>query len=181
MCRSAGRVARPSFGEVIDRLFLCGLARFWTSKHVVAEPPERNPKNWRLPRIGTEIATFPTSHSSPTRRSVMANAANAVFHSPIPHPEPSVESRAQRLETQARRVLAQHPHFLGKSQFVSCQCEGRCLRLAGRLPSYFLKQLAQEALRDLAGIEHIDNQIVVASPSGEVWPRYQCSESQFTI
>jgi hypothetical protein len=79
--------------------------------------------------------------------------------------------RDRRLESQARLCLAQHPHFRAKSQLVSIRCEGRRLQLTGCLPSFFLKQLAQEALRDLAGIDHIDNQIVVASPWGQVWPR----------
>jgi hypothetical protein len=42
--------------------------------------------------------------------------------------------------------------------------------LTGRLPTWFLKQLAQEAMRGLPGVDHVDNQIVVASPVGEVWP-----------
>ena len=89
---------------------------------------------------------------------------------PLPVGPVNNPQRDRRLESQAQRCLAQHPHFLAKNQFVSIRCEGRRLRLTGCLPSFFLKQLAQEALRDLAGIDHIDNQIVVASPWGQVWP-----------
>ena len=64
------------------------------------------------------------------------------------------------VETRAARRLAEHPHFLGRSHHVRCQSQGRRLQLSGCLPSYFLKQLAQEALRDLQGVDQIDNRIV---------------------
>ncbi len=50
---------------------------------------------------------------------------------------------------------------------MHCNCRNRCLRLEGCVPSFYLKQLAQEAVRDLKGIDRIENQIVVASPVGE--------------
>ena len=40
-----------------------------------------------------------------------------------------------------------------------------CLLVSGRLPSYHLKQLLQEAIRLIPDVEEIDNQVEV------VWPR----------
>ena len=79
------------------------------------------------------------------------------------------DASAQRLiERRARDLLEQHPHFHGRSRHVHCKCSGKRLVLSGKVPTYFLKQLAQESLRDLVGFIHIDNRITVASPIGEV-------------
>jgi hypothetical protein len=48
---------------------------------------------------------------------------------------------------------------------VSCDCRGGVLVLRGRLPSYYLKQVAQEAVVRLEGVERIDNQIQVVTPA----------------
>jgi hypothetical protein len=36
--------------------------------------------------------------------------------------------------------------------------------LSGRVPSFYLKQLLQEALRDIDGVEMIDNRVDVICP-----------------
>ena len=54
-------------------------------------------------------------------------------------------------------------------QHVSCDCREGVLVLRGRLPSYYLKQVAQESVARLEGVARIDNQIQVvtaASRSG---------------
>lgn len=75
---------------------------------------------------------------------------------------------ARKTETRAVEVLESHPHFKGRSRWVQARCSNGCLYLEGILPSYYLKQLAQEAVRKLAGIDRVVNQIKVASPVGEV-------------
>lgn len=72
------------------------------------------------------------------------------------------------LEKMARELLESHLHFQGRSQFVQCRCIGNRLCLDGCLPSYYLKQLAQEALRELSQFVQLENRIVVVSPVGEV-------------
>lgn len=72
------------------------------------------------------------------------------------------------LERKAHRLLGNHPHFRGRMEFVRCHIEGRTLYVDGCLPSWYLKQLAQEALRELENVLQIENRIVVASPSGDV-------------
>jgi osmotically-inducible protein OsmY len=48
-------------------------------------------------------------------------------------------------------------------QDVSCECDGQgLLVLRGRLPSFFHKQVAQEAVRNLAGVTQVVNQIEVS-------------------
>jgi osmotically-inducible protein OsmY len=74
----------------------------------------------------------------------------------------------QWLEARAIATLEGHAHFHGRSQFVHCHCVARCLELEGCVPCYYLRQLAQEAVKGIEGIERVDNRIVVASPVGEV-------------
>jgi hypothetical protein len=84
---------------------------------------------------------------------------------------PAIEiSHDRRVEAQAARMIEIHPHFRGRSQWVQCHCRNRQLILKGKLPSFYLKQLAQEALRCLKGIDRIENRIQVASPVGEIRP-----------
>ena len=73
---------------------------------------------------------------------------------------------------QANALLDQHPHFRGRRRWIQCDCKNRILYLDGRLPTFHLKQLAQEAVRNVQEIDQIVNRIVVASPVGEVTPRY---------
>jgi osmotically-inducible protein OsmY len=44
---------------------------------------------------------------------------------------------------------------------VSCHCESGVLVLQGRLSSYYHKQRAQEAVKELAGVAQVDNRIQV--------------------
>jgi hypothetical protein len=74
------------------------------------------------------------------------------------------------IEIAAEALLEQHPHFRGRSRWVRCRFRNGRLFLDGVLPSFYLKQLAQETLRGLEGVERLDNRIVVASPVGEVEP-----------
>lgn len=60
---------------------------------------------------------------------------------------------------QASNALAKHPH-LGRRR-VECRAESNCVVLEGEVNSFYEKQLAQEALRDIQGIEQVDNQLAV--------------------
>ena len=74
------------------------------------------------------------------------------------------------MEQLALATLESHPHFRGRSQLIRMRYRNHCLYLSGKLPSYFLKQIAQEALRQLDGVDSIDNQIVVAGHRMEIAP-----------
>lgn len=63
----------------------------------------------------------------------------------------------------AERCLRSNPYLALKN--VSCDWLGGVLVLRGCLPSYYLKQLAQEAVASLKGVARIDNQIQVVTPA----------------
>jgi osmotically-inducible protein OsmY len=70
------------------------------------------------------------------------------------------------LSTQARQQLERHPHFRGRLNGVEIKHEGRNLYLSGRLPTFYLKQLVQEAVRHLPGVDFVYNEIDVVSADG---------------
>ena len=75
---------------------------------------------------------------------------------------------SRQTELNAAALIESHPLFRGRGRWIECRCLGGSLYLSGKLPSFYLKQLVQELLRELEGIERIENGIVVASPVGEV-------------
>jgi osmotically-inducible protein OsmY len=52
---------------------------------------------------------------------------------------------------------SQYPALKG----ITCKCDEGVLVLRGRLPSYFYKQLAQEAVARLGGVSQVVNEIEV--------------------
>lgn len=62
-----------------------------------------------------------------------------------------------------RARLADCPYHVLKS--VVCEFQHGVLTLRGQLPTFFHKQLAQEAVGGLAGVRQVVNQIEVASPA----------------
>jgi hypothetical protein len=70
------------------------------------------------------------------------------------------------LSAVARQYLESHPHFRGRTNGVSIAQDGRNLFLTGRLPTFYLKQLVQEAVRHVPGVQNVVNQIDVVSASG---------------
>jgi len=70
------------------------------------------------------------------------------------------------LSSLARDYLEQHPHFRGRVNDVVIEHEGRTLFLTGHLPSFYLKQLVQEAVRHVPGVKEVRNLIDVVSCEG---------------
>jgi len=60
-----------------------------------------------------------------------------------------------------RRRLEQHPHFRGRSSMFIIELIGETIVLMGRVPSYYLKQLLQEAVMAIPGVVNVDNQVRV--------------------
>ena len=81
-------------------------------------------------------------------------------------PSPGRATDEVDLSTMARRTLERHPHFRGRLGGVKIKHEGRNLYLSGKLPSFYLKQLVQEAVRHLPSVDFVYNEIDVVSPSG---------------
>ena len=81
--------------------------------------------------------------------------------------EPSTQSvERYDLSTLARRHLEHHPHFRGRVSDVFIEHRGRTLLLTGKVPTFYLKQLVQEAVRHVPGVQHVRNLIDVVNPSG---------------
>jgi len=80
-------------------------------------------------------------------------------------PTPKTRDRID-LSTLARQRLERHPHFRGRVGGVQIKHDGRNLYLSGRLPSFYLKQLVQEAVRHIPGVDFVYNEIDVVSAEG---------------
>jgi osmotically-inducible protein OsmY len=63
----------------------------------------------------------------------------------------------------AERRLRSNPYLSLKN--VSCDWLDGVLVLRGCLPSYYLKQIAQEVVARLDGVTAVDNQIQVVTPA----------------
>lgn len=84
---------------------------------------------------------------------------------PQEHAQKSVvQAEASRIIAAAHQRLESHPQFHRHCQTIRIDLKDNHLVLTGCLPSFYLKQLAQEALRGLAG--PIDNQIDVLRSNG---------------
>jgi osmotically-inducible protein OsmY len=59
--------------------------------------------------------------------------------------------------SQIRERLEDHPHFRGRTHLLQIEAIGGSVVVSGRLPTYHLKQLLQEAVRAIPGVSHIDN------------------------
>lgn len=46
-------------------------------------------------------------------------------------------------------------------QRIWCECDDGSLFLRGQVPSYYIKQLAQEAVADMEGVRQVVNEIEV--------------------
>jgi hypothetical protein len=63
----------------------------------------------------------------------------------------------------ARESLECHPHFRGRTSSLKIEQKGRMLRLTGKLPTFYLKQMVQEAVRHIPGVQGVLNDITVVS------------------
>jgi BON domain-containing protein len=70
------------------------------------------------------------------------------------------------LANMAKQHLEHHPHFRGRVTDLRIENRGKTLFLSGRLPTFYLKQLVQEAVRYLPGVQHVRNEIDVVNPFG---------------
>ena len=76
----------------------------------------------------------------------------------------SPSAPASQVVVEVRNKLQSSSHRF--QDHVFCEFDGGVLRMTGRLPSFYLKQLAQSLAERVAGIEHIDNRIDVMNPVG---------------
>jgi hypothetical protein len=67
------------------------------------------------------------------------------------------------IERRARQAVAEHCHFRGRTDKFEFVCREDVLQVRGAVPSFYLKQLLQDALKGLQGVRWIDNQVAVVS------------------
>ena len=77
----------------------------------------------------------------------------------------SMTSRSRRhLDPQTiQAAIQQALHLAGYGELrrVQVECDGESVTISGRVPTYYLKQLAQNIALDVPGIEHIRNELDV--------------------
>lgn len=67
---------------------------------------------------------------------------------------------------EVRTRLGRHSHFHLRTSEITVEFDGHTLILKGQLPSFYLKQLLQECLRDIAGVVNLNNRVDVIGSSG---------------
>jgi len=81
--------------------------------------------------------------------------------------KPQISPEQGDLTLLARESLERHPHFRGRTSVVGIEQRGRMLRLTGKLPTFYLKQMVQETVRHIPGVQGVRNEITVVSAAGE--------------
>jgi hypothetical protein len=66
----------------------------------------------------------------------------------------------------ARRIVANSPYFRGRADTFEFFQYDRVLLVRGQVPSFYLKQVLQTLLRELPGVERVDDRVTVVSASG---------------
>jgi len=72
-------------------------------------------------------------------------------------------SESTNFENQLERIIHKHPHLQEKRFRLNAK-EGR-VTMHGRVNSWYQKQMAQEALRNIEGVTEIENMLTVESVS----------------
>lgn len=70
-----------------------------------------------------------------------------------------MQSTPHCLNHRLGEALTANPHLFGRK--LGYEAESGVVVLTGKVNSYFQKQMAQEAIRRLEGVEQIDNQLEV--------------------
>lgn len=66
----------------------------------------------------------------------------------------------------ARALLAEHDHFFGRSERFEFEQAEEVLVVRGQVPTFYLKQVLQTVLREVAGVKRIENQVDVVCSDG---------------
>lgn len=74
----------------------------------------------------------------------------------------SILGPGEDVKVLAERCLSGNAYLALRN--VSCEFRNGVLELRGYLPKYYLKQLAQEVVAHIDGVDHVDNRIQVVTP-----------------
>jgi hypothetical protein len=66
----------------------------------------------------------------------------------------------------AQAMLNTHIHFRGRAARFEFDFQEDVLIVRGTVPTFYLKQILQRALKDVEGVRLIDNQVQVISAAG---------------
>ena len=72
-----------------------------------------------------------------------------------------MDPQASSVASSIRERLDRHPHFRGRTHLIQIRSHGTSVVLSGRVPTYYLKQLLQEAVKLVPDIGSIDNRVDV--------------------
>jgi hypothetical protein len=74
--------------------------------------------------------------------------------------------RGNNVELLAREAVARHGHFRGRADRLESLQRENMLVVRGAVPSYYLEQVLQTALKGLQGVSWIDHQVAVVACDG---------------
>jgi hypothetical protein len=78
----------------------------------------------------------------------------------------AAQPSANGVEQAAYEIVASHSCFHGRAREFEFERSGEVLTIRGCVPTFYLKQVLQGLLRNLRGVERIDNRVDVVSPVG---------------
>ena len=73
---------------------------------------------------------------------------------------------ARAIEQAAFKQLCQEFPYVQHFQGLNCQFENGTLIIEGTVPSFYLKQVLSRRLRDLEGVDRIDDRVAVVTTEG---------------
>lgn len=80
---------------------------------------------------------------------------------------------AEDVLTRVRRALAHSCHFTRHWREIACDYEDGVLILRGSVPSFYLKQVLQSIVKEVPGVDRVDNRVDVVSAAGLSSVRYR--------
>ena len=91
----------------------------------------------------------------------------SVMTTPMPCGHESLCSTTPRVPS-ARALIAAIAEALrqtgyGQLRRLELHCDGDCITIAGRVPTYFLKQFAQSTVIGVSGVRCVTNEVQVVS------------------
>jgi hypothetical protein len=66
----------------------------------------------------------------------------------------------------ACELIVRHAHFRGRTDKFDFECNDNVLVIRGSVPTFYLKQLLQDALKQLERVYRIDNRVDVIASDG---------------
>ena len=70
--------------------------------------------------------------------------------------------KSEPIVAMVRNRLENHPHFRGRSHLLAIEAIGTSVIVSGRVPTFYLKQLLQEAIRTIPDVAHVNNCVDVS-------------------